>query len=567
MSKIILLVASNTGTFASEIGSTSCISCPTNTFAGDVGASECLTCPWGKEGSTEIGAFKCNPCRIWYLGSSDCTVPWFSIGVVLFVALAVVLFVILALRRCRKLSMEVQMRTNLLQAKLQDMELMSAAWRLNWDEIQLEESMAKGAFGEVWRGSLHHQWVVAIKTIMHSSKVNLNDDSEISFLQRARHPRLVMFLGCGRIPSDQNIFVVMEFMSEGSMDTLLWKGKSKHQDDDEQLTWSSRLQLLQDVAEGMAYLHFVFNAVHRDLKTPNVLLSIENEVLRAKVADFGMTKILSQGSMSSKSSGSGSSNGSGSSVTSKLKSFGSSLTASLGGRSEGQGLRASSSKSQKSMISDDAGPQLSSAHISVSMTTGRGTPLWMAPEIIRTMGKHDTTGFAQLTPSVDTYAFGIIMWEALMMLEPWSNVKVKWSHEIFDMVESGKRPPVDRAVRKAAPKGFEEIMESCWDQDPSRRPTFSWIIRGIQDVRVAWLKRKEKSTGFNLPRRRVPPKPRSQKPGTPLPPVPRKPRNRAATAGYRRKSREKERKKRAPPIIPARRQTEGYTRGIEMSEV
>jgi serine/threonine protein kinase len=173
----------------------------------------------------------------------------------------------------------------------------------------------------------------------------------------------------------------------------------------------------------------------------------------------------------------------------------------------------------------------------------------MAPEIIKTMGKHDTTGFAQLTPSVDTYAFGIIMWEALMMLEPWSNVKVKWSHEIFEMVEKGKRPPVDRAVLKASPKGFEEIMESCWDQDPSRRPTFSWIIRGIQDVRVAWLKRKERNAGYNLPRRRVPSAPRTQKAGTPLPPVPRKPR------GDRKK-------KRAPPTVPRKKTTDGIEMGV-----
>ena len=288
-----------------------------------------------------------------------------------------------------------------------------------------------------------------------------------------------------------------------------------------------------------------------------MLLSIENEVLRAKVADFGMTKILSHhhNSMSSKSSGSGSSNGSGSSVSSKIKSFGSSLTASLGGRSQGRLMSTSSSKSETMTMED---PQISSAHISVSMTTGRGTPLWMAPEIIKTMGKHDTTGFAQLTPSVDTYAFGIIMWETLMMLEPWSNVKVKWSHEIFEMVEKGKRPPVDRAVLKASPKGFEEIMESCWDQDPSRRPTFSWIIRGIQDVRVAWLKRKEQNTGYNLPRRRVPSAPRTQKAGTPLPPVPRKPRGRAPTA-----DRKKKKKKRVPPAVAPRKKTGG----IELGEL
>jgi len=155
-----------------------------------------------------------------------------------------------------------------------------------------------------------------------------------------------------------------------------------------------------------------------------------------------------------------------------------------------------------------------------------------------------------------------------MMLEPWSNIKVKWSYEIFEMVEKGKRPPVDKSILKAAPKGYEEIMESCWDQDPARRPTFSWIIRGIQDVRVAWLKRKENSTGFSLPARRAPSVPRTQKPGTPLPPIPRKPaRSRTGTAGFRRKSQEskrKKKKKKIPPPVAPRKQTSG---GIELNEV
>ena len=60
---------------------------------------------------TEIGASTCNPCRIYYLGSSDCSVPWFSIGMALFMTVCIGLFVFFALRRCRKLSEEVHMRT------------------------------------------------------------------------------------------------------------------------------------------------------------------------------------------------------------------------------------------------------------------------------------------------------------------------------------------------------------------------------------------------------------------------------------------------------------------------
>merc|ERR1712118_245422 len=72
------------------------------------------------------------------------------------------------------------------------------------------------------------------------------------------------------------------------------------------------------------------------------------------------------------------------------------------------------------------------SHRSELMTTGRGTPLWMAPEIIRTMKQHGS--MAHFSQAVDTYAFGIIMWETLERLEPWSNLGFKWSHEILDAV-------------------------------------------------------------------------------------------------------------------------------------
>ena len=49
------------------------------------------------------------------------------------------------------------------------------------------------------------------------AKKDLETDSEIRFLQRARHPRLVMFLGCGRYMDEkkENIFLVLEFCDGG----------------------------------------------------------------------------------------------------------------------------------------------------------------------------------------------------------------------------------------------------------------------------------------------------------------------------------------------------------------
>ena len=58
-------------------------------------------------------------------------------------------------------------------------------------------------------------------------------------------------------------------------------------------TWNDRLQWLADVAEGMKYLHSIMHCCHRDLKSPNILLSGKpGGATHAKIADFGMSKIV-----------------------------------------------------------------------------------------------------------------------------------------------------------------------------------------------------------------------------------------------------------------------------------
>ena len=88
-----------------------------------------------------------------------------------------------------------------------------------------------------------------MKKMFNSENVILENDTEIHFLQRVRHPRLVSFFGAGRCSDDNNIFIVLEFMEHGSLDTLLLKDSSKA------LHWRLRLRLLHDVVLAMEYLH------------------------------------------------------------------------------------------------------------------------------------------------------------------------------------------------------------------------------------------------------------------------------------------------------------------------
>ena len=170
--------------------------CPRNTYS-ERGSVECSVCPSGKySDSPNTGASQCIECGLMFRLSKHCDYPitgaLLTLSVIIVGAVSFLLFRRYKKKQDRikeKLRIDLHRQKQLVKTKQTDINLMTRAWKLSPTEVRLEEKVAQGAYGEVWRGALHDRWIVAIKKLYHSSsssssKHGLFQDSEIKFLMR-----------------------------------------------------------------------------------------------------------------------------------------------------------------------------------------------------------------------------------------------------------------------------------------------------------------------------------------------------------------------------------------------
>ena len=104
---------------------------------------------------------------------------------------------------------------------------------------------------------------------------------EISTLSQYKHENLIALLGY--CIQEREMILVYEYTAHGSLDFHLGSCD---------LTWTQRLKLFLQAAEGLRYLHDPNGAhhklIHRDIKSGNILL---DEKWNAKIADLGLSEI------------------------------------------------------------------------------------------------------------------------------------------------------------------------------------------------------------------------------------------------------------------------------------
>ncbi|KAK1303427.1 Serine/threonine-protein kinase HT1 [Acorus calamus] len=101
------------------------------------------------------------------------------------------------------------------------------------------------------------------------------------------------------------------------------------------------------------------------------------------------------------------------------------------------------------------------------MTAETGTYRWMAPEVIE---------HKPYDHKADVFSFGIVLWELLTGKLPYEYLTPLQA--AVGVVQKGLRPTIPK---NTLPK-LAELLEKCWQQDPTLRPDFSEIIENLKQI-------------------------------------------------------------------------------------
>ena len=71
------------------------------------------------------------------------------------------------------------------------------------------------------------------------------------------------------------------------------------------------------------------------------------------------------------------------------------------------------------------------------------------------------------------------MCEMVNMAPPWQGMT---RDEVTYAVAAGERPLIAPELEASAPTGWIELMQQCWDQDPTNRPNFDAIHDALEQV-------------------------------------------------------------------------------------
>ncbi|GMI32757.1 hypothetical protein TrCOL_g5739 [Triparma columacea] len=125
-------------------------------------------------------------------------------------------------------------------------------------------------------------WDVSQVTMEEREKITKTFKRELAINSKLHCKHIVHVWGC-TTSDPTKLVMLMELIENGDLRVML-----DNKELSKTLTIKMKIRILRDIAEAMKYLYEQNPPIeHRDLKTPNVLLTAD---MRAKVSDFGLSK-------------------------------------------------------------------------------------------------------------------------------------------------------------------------------------------------------------------------------------------------------------------------------------
>eukprot|EP00929_Paragymnodinium_shiwhaense_P048092 TRINITY_DN24369_c0_g2_i1.p1 TRINITY_DN24369_c0_g2~~TRINITY_DN24369_c0_g2_i1.p1 ORF type:complete len:873 (-),score=130.84 TRINITY_DN24369_c0_g2_i1:287-2905(-) len=157
--------------------------------------------------------------------------------------------------------------------------------------------IGKGGYGAVYRGQVDGA-AAALKVSQDgTATVDHISANELRTIRRLRHPNIVLFLGC-TFSEDKTMILAFEYVDGETLHSFVSKQRLTAAETGRLEPISTEeVNILLDICAALSYMHAQEPAVyHSDIKPLNIMVFKQSGKHRAKLLDFGLSKIVASAS-------------------------------------------------------------------------------------------------------------------------------------------------------------------------------------------------------------------------------------------------------------------------------